>query len=788
MSDVPHDRLDRALDDLLAGAAPVASEDGALVQQAAYLHALYAPLPMQVEARAALKARLLALHTTTTMPHMLVPTLLPRRPRLWQRPVALRLGLAAACLLITVGLSLAANNPRGQNQQPNVAVGAIATATTAPTLSIATATAHGVLSTPLPSATPSSANATPAVVPTRRPTAAPQGSVIHSSPTPLTPAPAFSATAEPMATTASSATAESLPTATIRLPTATATLPVQAVGTAASSATPALATSSADSTALASATAVPASATSPAVLVATATVVSGLPASPTSSAVPTSVPSATPSPTHDMSPAVATPHRVTAVPLPTDRPSATPAPTRVAVVAPSPTLPAPARPTDTPTPPDPTSTVAPISRPTQPPAPSPTLAPPATATVAVPSIPIPSATALPSATLPAETPTATADHKIVPIAMTPVPVASATVAPDQPTATSAAPPSSTATVLIAPSATAAPAQPTPIVAAVEPAVSPTPHLASVVITSTRVPATAPVALLPVPAPANAVLQSPLQVALPMPLGADVLPAAALPARVPSLAVPEVSVRPVSTDAVRRLAGRMGLILDPEAQVALNSVAPFSNSTTVAGVLDDASYLMTVESSLGGPAVSLEIIARAATVTATAQAGSTSDAAVVTQALLTRLRLWHDNLYLKTISAPDATTGALTITFGQLVGVLPLVNYDAVTVRLGVDGRLLGLRYRYVETDGSQSYPTRGPLQALVDLRRGASLYVGPTLPPSPALLVSNVSLAYVGVQGTDPATVHLEPVYVISGTVPTGDGGIAFTAYDSALAKSVYER
>ena len=343
-------------------------------------------------------------------------------------------------------------------------------------------------------------------------------------------------------------------------------------------------------------------------------------------------------------------------------------------------------------------------------------------------------------------------------------------------------------MLIAPSATAAPAQPTPIVAAVEPAVSPTPHLASVVITSTRVPATAPVALLPVPAPANAVLQSPLQVALPMPLGADVLPAAALPARVPSLAVPEVSVRPVSTDAVRRLAGRMGLILDPEAQVALNSVAPFSNSTTVAGVLDDASYLMTVESSLGGPAVSLEIIARAATVTATAQAGSTSDAAVVTQALLTRLRLWHDNLYLKTISAPDATTGALTITFGQLVGVLPLVNYDAVTVRLGVDGRLLGLRYRYVETDGSQSYPTRGPLQALVDLRRGASLYVGPTLPPSPALLVSNVSLAYVGVQGTDPATVHLEPVYVISGTVPTGDGGIAFTAYDSALAKSVYER
>jgi len=321
-----------------------------------------------------------------------------------------------------------------------------------------------------------------------------------------------------------------------------------------------------------------------------------------------------------------------------------------------------------------------------------------------------------------------------------------------------------------------------------PAVSPTPHLASVVITSTRVPATAPVALLPVPAPANAVLQSPLQAALPMPLGADVLPAAALPTRVPLLAVPEVSVRPVSADAVRRLAGRMGLILDPEAQVALNSVAPFSNSTTVAGVLDDASYLMTVESSLGGPAVSLERVARAATVTATAQAGSTSDAAVVTQALLTRLRLWHDNLYLKTISAPDATTGAVTITFGQLVGVLPLVNYDAVTVRLGVDGRLLGLRYRYVETDGSQSYPTRGPLQALVDLRRGASLYVGPTLPPSPALLVSNVSLAYVGVRGADPATVHLEPVYVISGTVPTGDGGIAFTAYDSALAKSVYER
>ena len=110
MSDTPHDRLDRALDALLTGAAPAPSDDSALVEQAAYLHALYAPLPMQVEARAALKARLLALHTTAPTPlaHTLVPTSLPRRPHLWQRPVALRLGLAAACLLITVGLSLAA--------------------------------------------------------------------------------------------------------------------------------------------------------------------------------------------------------------------------------------------------------------------------------------------------------------------------------------------------------------------------------------------------------------------------------------------------------------------------------------------------------------------------------------------------------------------------------------------------------------------------------------------------------------------------------------------------------
>ena len=343
-------------------------------------------------------------------------------------------------------------------------------------------------------------------------------------------------------------------------------------------------------------------------------------------------------------------------------------------------------------------------------------------------------------------------------------------------------------MLVVPSATAVPAQLTPVEARVEPPISPTPHLAGVVITSTRAVATAPVVLLPAPASANAVLQSPLQAALPMPLGADVLPAAALPARMPSLAVPEVSVRPVSADAVRRLAGRMGLILDPEAQVALNSVAPFSNSTTVVGALGDARYRMTVESSLGGPSVSLEMIARATPDVTTAQASSTSDAAVAAQALLTRLRLWHDNLYLKSIGAPDAVTGAVTTTFGQSVGVLPLVNYDAVAVGVGVEGRLLSLRYRYVETDGSQSYPTRDPLQALVDLRKGASLYVGPALPPSPALLVSNVSLAYVGVQSADPATVHLEPVYVISGTVPTGDGGIAFTAYDSALARGVYER
>lgn len=122
----------------------------------------------------------------------------------------------------------------------------------------------------------------------------------------------------------------------------------------------------------------------------------------------------------------------------------------------------------------------------------------------------------------------------------------------------------------------------------------------------------------------------------------------------------------------------------------------------------------------------------------------------------------------------------TASFGQAIGGIPLLGSAAIQLSFDGQGVLHDLSYAYVRPATAVSWALQPPaIAAAAAIDQGQGLYRGPGADTvaGPAA-INTITVAYAGVHGSQD---YLEPVYVLTGTVPTASGPQPFSLYVPAL-------
>lgn len=274
--------------------------------------------------------------------------------------------------------------------------------------------------------------------------------------------------------------------------------------------------------------------------------------------------------------------------------------------------------------------------------------------------------------------------------------------------------------------------------------------------------------LPWPNPDNGVLSSPLNGALTsaqQPNTYHVPQDWVLPAVPATLSVYPITHTEVTTADAQTIARQLGvqtMLKDPEAQADGSMVA------TV--LLDNQIYVLTVTPGYDTPWFTL-------------QAMEPAPGDLLLSQVQGQATAWLASHHLARSDLRALTISGGGVDFGQSAGGVPLLGHVAVHLDFDGHGTLRDLSDAYVPATGAIAWPSEPPGLAASDAVASGyqGLYQGPdgTQATGPAA-VTDFSLSYVGVHGGTRRD-YLEPVYMLTGTVPTATGAQPFSLYIPAL-------
>jgi len=273
---------------------------------------------------------------------------------------------------------------------------------------------------------------------------------------------------------------------------------------------------------------------------------------------------------------------------------------------------------------------------------------------------------------------------------------------------------------------------------------------------------------PLPNPGNGVLNSPLQGALTADqtqnISYSVPMSWTLPQFLPQLPVYPIARVPVTGNDVVGVAHALG------APGALDMVQQTTGAIVARVQVDGAPYTLTVYAGYGAPWFKLQADAPLP--------GTISSVRLRDQAAawLQAHNLLHPDMRL--LSIADGV-----VQYGQTVSGTTVLGSTALSFSFDSRGALRDLTDEYIVPHAPFSAPAASSNNAASDAIGGQQgFYNGPpaSTVTGPAA-VSALTLAYVGVQGTKND--YLQPVYVLSGAVPTSSSSPQpFAIYISALS------